>query len=244
MFVACTKPNYLLKASKGYSYPTDWLNYLIALQGSGWKSTSEFLAIVLLTPHAMVVSPTAYRLFQTSPIICASCVRHARIRGLRLQGSITQKRPITQNWLRKTAEAKEAWDRQAKEIEGGRKQSMLSILEERGYVNAVAGNRDNLDSLMTQKRIGAYLGIDPTAPSLHVGHLVPLMSLFWMYVNGFHTVTLVSNINIYCSLISSLNYCSWAAQLLELATLVGVRHRGSHKTRQSERLTWLACIIN
>lgn len=141
----------------------------------------------------MVVSPTAYKLSQTSPFICASCVRHARIRGLRLQGSMIQKRPITQNWLKKTAEAKEAWGAQAKEIEAGRKQSMLSILEERGYVNSVAGSRDDLDSLMRQKRIGAYLGIDPTAPSLHVGHLVPLMSLFWMHVNGFHTVSLVSN---------------------------------------------------
>ena len=45
---------------------------------------------------------------------------------------------------------------------------------------------------MNQKRIGAYVGIDPTAPSLHVGHLVPLMALFWMYVHGFQSVTLVS----------------------------------------------------
>ena len=44
---------------------------------------------------------------------------------------------------------------------------------------------------MTKKRIGAYVGIDPTAPSLHIGHLLPLMSLFWMYVHGFHAVTLV-----------------------------------------------------
>ena len=45
---------------------------------------------------------------------------------------------------------------------------------------------------MVNKRVGAYVGIDPTAPSLHVGHLLPLMSLFWMYVSGFHAVTLVS----------------------------------------------------
>lgn len=44
---------------------------------------------------------------------------------------------------------------------------------------------------MISKRIGAYVGIDPTAPSLHVGHLIPLMALFWMYVHGFHTVTLL-----------------------------------------------------
>lgn len=51
--------------------------------------------------------------------------------------------------------------------------------------------RDELDSLMTEKRIGAYVGIDPTASSLHVGHLLPLMAIFWMYLHGFHAVTLL-----------------------------------------------------
>ena len=46
---------------------------------------------------------------------------------------------------------------------------------------------------MINKRVGAYVGLDPTAPSLHVGHLLPLMSLFWMYVSGFHAVTLVTS---------------------------------------------------
>lgn len=44
---------------------------------------------------------------------------------------------------------------------------------------------------MTNKRVGAYVGIDPTAASLHVGHLLPLMSLFWMYTHGYHAVTLL-----------------------------------------------------
>lgn len=44
---------------------------------------------------------------------------------------------------------------------------------------------------MTDKRLGAYVGIDPTAPSLHVGHLLPLMSLFWLYIHGYHAVTLL-----------------------------------------------------
>ena len=44
---------------------------------------------------------------------------------------------------------------------------------------------------MTEKRVGAYVGVDPTAPSLHAGHLLPLMSLFWMYVHGYHTVSLL-----------------------------------------------------
>lgn len=51
--------------------------------------------------------------------------------------------------------------------------------------------RDEVDRLMTEKRLGAYVGVDPTAPSLHVGHFLPLMSLFWMYINGYHTVSLL-----------------------------------------------------
>lgn len=45
---------------------------------------------------------------------------------------------------------------------------------------------------MTNKRIGAYCGVDPTAPSLHVGHLLPFMVIFWMYLHGFSAYTLVS----------------------------------------------------
>lgn len=44
---------------------------------------------------------------------------------------------------------------------------------------------------MIESRVGAYVGVDPTGPSLHIGHMLPLMSLFWMYVHGYHTVTLV-----------------------------------------------------
>lgn len=44
---------------------------------------------------------------------------------------------------------------------------------------------------MRQRRIGAYVGIDPTASSLHVGHLLPLMPLFWMYMHGYGATTLI-----------------------------------------------------
>lgn len=44
---------------------------------------------------------------------------------------------------------------------------------------------------MRRKRIAAYVGIDPTASSLHVGHLLPLMPLFWMYMHGYGAYTLL-----------------------------------------------------
>jgi tyrosyl-tRNA synthetase len=57
----------------------------------------------------------------------------------------------------------------------------------------VDSGRQTLDWLLTEKRIGAYVGVDPTAPSLHVGHLLPLMALYWMYLHGYYTVSLVSH---------------------------------------------------
>ena len=58
-------------------------------------------------------------------------------------------------------------------------------------VNAARRKRDDLDEFMTSRRIGAYVGIDPTASSIHIGNLVPLMALFWLYVNGYRAVSLV-----------------------------------------------------
>ncbi|KAL9596853.1 MAG: hypothetical protein Q9219_005523 [cf. Caloplaca sp. 3 TL-2023] len=92
----------------------------------------------------------------------------------------------------KEEEAKRKWDERCQEIEAGKRQSTLDLLQDRGYVNAtVGGQYQNLKNLMDQKRVGAYVGIDPTAPSLHVGHLVPLMALFWMFLHGYHSVTLI-----------------------------------------------------
>jgi tyrosyl-tRNA synthetase len=50
-----------------------------------------------------------------------------------------------------------------------------------------------LHKLFTEKRVGLYAGIDPTAPSLHVGHMLPLMVLAWGYVSGLPVFFLVSN---------------------------------------------------
>lgn len=37
----------------------------------------------------------------------------------------------------------------------------------------------------------AYAGVDPTASSLHIGHLLPLMNLLHFYLNGHHVIALV-----------------------------------------------------
>lgn len=44
---------------------------------------------------------------------------------------------------------------------------------------------------MRRKRLSAYAGVDPTAPSLHLGHLVAFMPLFWMYLHGYGAFTVL-----------------------------------------------------
>ncbi|KAK2736240.1 tyrosyl-tRNA synthetase [Myotisia sp. PD_48] len=83
------------------------------------------------------------------------------------------------------------WADWAKEIQAGKRQSFVSMLEERGLFNSVIGDRDTLDHIITNKRVGMYAGIDPTAPSIHVGHMLPFMVLGWAYVHGMKAVWLL-----------------------------------------------------
>lgn len=53
-------------------------------------------------------------------------------------------------------------------------------------------SREELRNLLINRRVGVYCGLDPTAPSLHVGHMVPLMVLGWLYTHGYSVNYLVS----------------------------------------------------
>ncbi|KAK3393694.1 tRNA synthetases class I-domain-containing protein [Podospora didyma] len=118
--------------------------------------------------------------------VCRSCLR-ARIADPTRQ----QRRSIGLKYLAKVKEAEEEWQKRAALIKEGKVQNTFDLLEERGYIKDVAGQKDKLRELMRRKRVGAYVGIDPTASSLHVGHLLPLMPLFWMYMHGYPAISLL-----------------------------------------------------
>lgn len=50
---------------------------------------------------------------------------------------------------------------------------------------------DKIKETMLLKRIGGYVGIDPTADSMHLGHLLPFMALFWMWFHGHPAILLL-----------------------------------------------------
>lgn len=70
---------------------------------------------------------------------------------------------------------------------------LLDELAARGFVQDVT-RRDELAKALATKPQGVYAGVDPTAPSLHVGHLVPLLCLVHFHLHGHKVVPLVGRV--------------------------------------------------
>ncbi len=66
----------------------------------------------------------------------------------------------------------------------------LDILRSRGFVDNVT-HEDELQDYLSRKNITCYIGFDPTADSLHVGSLVPLMALANMQKCGHRPIGLI-----------------------------------------------------
>ena len=68
--------------------------------------------------------------------------------------------------------------------------NVIDILDERGYIEQVT-DKENLKKLTEKERFPFYIGIDPTADSLHVGHFVSLMVASHMQKAGFAPIILM-----------------------------------------------------
>jgi tyrosyl-tRNA synthetase len=67
---------------------------------------------------------------------------------------------------------------------------LLRLLDERGYIHQVT-NPEALDALASRQVVPGYIGFDPTAPSLHVGHLVSIMLLRRLQEAGHKPIVLM-----------------------------------------------------
>ncbi len=67
---------------------------------------------------------------------------------------------------------------------------LLAELEARGFLNQ-SSNMDGLNDALNNGTLTAYWGTDPTADSLHVGHLASLMLMRWFQKYGHRPLTLV-----------------------------------------------------
>jgi len=72
----------------------------------------------------------------------------------------------------------------------GYKSNFLNVLASRGFIHQVS-EPDALDQLAKSGSITAYIGFDCTAPSLHVGSLLPIMMLHWLQQTGHRPIALM-----------------------------------------------------
>ena len=68
--------------------------------------------------------------------------------------------------------------------------NLFEELSQRGFINQCS-NMDAVMDLLDNGKIAVYLGSDPTADSLHVGHLVPVMMMRWLQKYGHRPIMLV-----------------------------------------------------
>ncbi|MFC0246246.1 tyrosine--tRNA ligase [Falsochrobactrum ovis] len=72
----------------------------------------------------------------------------------------------------------------------GFKSDFLRTLSERGFIHQIS-DESGLDELMAKETVTAYIGFDPTAPSLHAGGLIQIMMLHWLQKTGHKPVALM-----------------------------------------------------
>ena len=70
------------------------------------------------------------------------------------------------------------------------KSEFLHTLSERGYIHQIS-DETGLDDLLAKEQVTAYIGFDPTAPSLHAGSLIQIMMLHWFQKTGHRPISLM-----------------------------------------------------
>ncbi len=70
------------------------------------------------------------------------------------------------------------------------KSDFLQVLAARGFIHQVS-EPEALDARALNSTLTGYIGFDCTAPSLHVGSLLPIMLLYWMQQTGHRPIALL-----------------------------------------------------
>ncbi|MBE5757045.1 MAG: tyrosine--tRNA ligase [Clostridiales bacterium] len=63
--------------------------------------------------------------------------------------------------------------------------NVYDVLKERGFIKQTIYDED-LYKMLGEEKVTFYVGFDPTADSLHIGHYIPVMAMAWMQKFG-HT---------------------------------------------------------
>ncbi|MBQ8882913.1 MAG: tyrosine--tRNA ligase, partial [Clostridia bacterium] len=67
--------------------------------------------------------------------------------------------------------------------------SVFDVLVERGFVKQTVYGEE-LQKKLANEKVSFYIGFDPTADSLHIGHYIPIMAMAWMQKFGHRPIAL------------------------------------------------------
>ncbi len=68
--------------------------------------------------------------------------------------------------------------------------NVFDVLKERGFIKQTV-YEEELYELLGKESVSFYIGFDPTADSLHIGHYIPIMAMAWMQRYGHKPVALI-----------------------------------------------------
>ncbi len=67
--------------------------------------------------------------------------------------------------------------------------NVFDVLKERGFIKQTV-YEEELYELLGKESVPFYIGFDPTADSLHIGHYIPIMAMAWMQRYGHKPIAL------------------------------------------------------
>jgi tyrosyl-tRNA synthetase len=106
--------------------------------------------------------------------------------------------------------------------------SVLDVLKERGFVQQLTHEKEIAD-LLAKEKITFYIGFDPTADSLHVGHFLGMMVMAHMQQAGHRPICLIGGGT------AMVGDPSGKADMRKMLTLEDIEHNGERFKKQMQR---------
>ncbi|MCM0758108.1 tyrosine--tRNA ligase [Sporomusa sphaeroides DSM 2875] len=106
--------------------------------------------------------------------------------------------------------------------------SVLDILKERGFIQQLT-HEDEIAELLDKEKITFYIGFDPTADSLHVGHFLGMMVMAHMQQAGHLPVCLIGGAT------AMIGDPSGKTDMRKMLTREDIEHNGERFKKQMQR---------